>query len=289
MFPSSMTTEPIDIAALQQTARQIRGEVVAMSHRAGAAHLGSALSCIDILVAAYFAVMRIDPSQPADPLRDRLILSKGHAASALYATLAARGFFDQEWLKTYGQHGGRLAEQPLPDGVPGVEAATGSLGHGLPLGVGIALAGRIHRRSHRVFVVMSDGECNEGSVWEAAMFAPAQRLANLTVIIDYNRWQATGRSDEIMSLSPLPAKWAAFGWRTVEVDGHDVAALAKAMSDEAGAGNGNSLRPPLAIIAHTVKGRGVSFMEDDNNWHYRAPDAAELEKARAELGLVAAT
>jgi len=274
---------PADIPSLEAAARRIRGEVVAMSHRAGAAHLGSALSCVDILVAAYFGVMRIDPANPDDAGRDRLILSKGHAASALYATLAERGFFPRNWLETYGKHGGRLAEQPAPRCAPGVEAATGSLGHGLPLGVGISLAGRIQRRDYRVFVVMSDGACNEGSVWEAAMFAPAQKLANLTVIIDYNRWQATGRSNEIMALDPLAKKWEAFGWRTAEVDGHDIAALTDAMTG-AGSGNGS----PLAIVAHTTKGKGVSFMEDDNNWHYRAPSAAELNDARAELGLAVA-
>ena len=279
-----------DIPILEATARHIRGEVVAMSHRTGAAHLGSALSCIDILVAAYFGVMRIDPSQPDDANRDRLILSKGHAASALYATLAARGFFANELLQTYGQHGSRLAEQPAPRCLPGVEAATGSLGHGLPLGVGIALASRIQKRDYHVFVVMSDGECNEGSVWEAAMFAPAQKLANLTVIVDYNRWQATGRSNEIMSLDPLAKKWESFGWRTAEVDGHDVAALVREM--QTGVGHrvsGVGTDKPLAIIAHTTKGKGISFMEDDNNWHYRAPNAAELHKAKIELGLATAS
>ena len=281
----------LDISALESTARHIRGQVVAMSHRVGAAHLGSALSCIDILVAAYFGVMRIDPIQPADPLRDRLILSKGHAASALYATLAARGFFDEKWLETYGQHGSKLAEQPLPNCVPGVEAATGSLGHGLPLGVGISMAGHILQKDYRVLVIMSDGECNEGSVWEAAMFAPAQKLQNLTVIIDYNRWQATGRSDEIMMLSPLAAKWESFGWRTMEVNGHDVSALIDAMSDQVvEPGDSEKVHDPRprAIIAYTTKGKGVSFMEDDNNWHYRAPNADELHKARAELGLLVA-
>jgi len=281
-------SETIDIAKLEQTARQIRGHVVAMSHRAGAAHLGSALSCIDILVAAYFGVIKIDPRCPTDPLRDRLILSKGHAASALYATLAMRGFFDEKALETYGEHGSKLAEQPLPSGVPGVEAATGSLGHGLPLGVGMALAGQIQKQNYRVFVVMSDGECNEGSVWEAAMFAPAHKLSNLTVIIDYNRWQATGRSDEIMSLSPLAAKWESFGWRACEIDGHDANALIAAMAGDGDSDSDSSDKRPRAIIAHTIKGKGVSFMEDDNNWHYRAPSAAELQQAQMELGLVSA-
>jgi transketolase len=279
-------TKPIDIPTLEAAARRIRGNVVAMSHRAGAAHLGSALSCVDILVAAYFGVMKIDAAHPDAANRDRLILSKGHAASALYATLAERGFFPLNWLESYGAHGSRLAEQPAPRCAPGVEAATGSLGHGLPLGVGIALSGRIQKRDYRVFVVVSDGECNEGSVWEAAMFAPAQKITNLTVIIDYNKWQATGRSNEIMALDPLAKKWESFGWRTIEVDGHDIAALAHAMN-AAPLPESADFGRPLAIIAHTTKGKGVSFMQDDNNWHYRAPNARELAQARTELGLVA--
>jgi transketolase len=166
--------------------------------------------------------------------------------------------------------------------VPGVEAATGSLGHGLPIGIGMALARRIQGRDYHVYVLLSDGECNEGSVWEAAMLAPAQGLDRLTVIVDYNKWQATGRSNDVMALAPLAEKWRAFGWRTVEIDGHDLAAVTAALT----LGDGGEGRP-LAIIAHTIKGRGVSFMEDDNNWHYRIPTAEEVEAARRELGVPA--
>ena len=265
---------------LRGIAAAVRGHVIEMSHLAGTAHLASALSCVDILVAAYWRALRIDAEQPSDPDRDRFILSKGHAISALYAVLALRGFFPVEALQTYNQDGGCLPEQPSPQCVPGVELATGSLGHGLPVGVGMALAARIQGRDYRVVVVLSDGECNEGSVWEAALFAPAQRLENLMVVVDYNKWQATGRSHEIMALQPLSRKWEAFGWRTCEVDGHDLEALEAALS-QAPDGSGQ----PLAIIAHTVKGKGVSFMEDDNNWHYRSPSAEELARARQELGL----
>lgn len=265
---------------LSRIASRLRGQVIRMSHATGAAHLGSALSCIDILTAAYWGVLRIDPQRPDDPERDRFILSKGHAASALYAALSARGFFPSDLLDTYNTEGSRLAEHPGPRCAPGVEAATGSLGHGLPIGLGMALAGRIQGRSHRVFVLMSDGECNEGSVWEAAMLAPAQRLDNVCVIVDYNKWQATGRSEETLALAPLRAKWEAFGWSAHEVDGHDVAALAERMARTPD-GSGK----PVALIAHTVKGKGVSFMEDDNNWHYRVPKAAEVEAAFRELGL----
>src|SRR5437660_4410204 len=164
------------VAELETIGRRLRFRLVQMSHAAGTPHLASALSCVDILVAAYWRVLRIDPKNPADTLRDRFILSKGHAATALYVTLAARGFFSADLLDTFARHGSPLAEQPSPGCAPGVELATGSLGHGLPVGVGMALAGRIQSRDYRVYVTQSDGECNEGSVWEAAMFAPAQRL-----------------------------------------------------------------------------------------------------------------
>lgn len=265
--------------ALTATARQIRGRIVRMSHAAAAAHLGSALSCVDILVAAYWGALKIDPEKPDDPDRDRFIFSKGHASAALYATLAARGFFPPEWLATYGQNGSRLPEQMSPGCTPGVEAATGSLGHGLSLGLGMAVAARIQNRSYRVWVLMSDGECNEGSVWEAAMFASAQALDNVTVMIDYNGWQATGRSDEIMALHPLKEKWVSFGFAVHQVDGHDLTVLPKTLGEST-----RTLGRPSCIIAETVKGKGVSFMEDDNNWHYRVPSDEELRAALAELG-----
>ena len=277
-LPAASVPFGAPVSQLEAVARDLRYQVVQLSHRAGTPHLGSALSVIDILVAAYWHVARIDPLKPADPGRDRVILSKGHAASALYAALAARGFFPEAWLDTFAQHGSPLAEQPAPNCAPGVELATGSLGHGLPVGVGFALAARIQRRDYRVLVVMSDGECNEGTVWEAAMFAPARKLGRLMVVVDYNKWQATGRSNEVMALESLAAKWTAFGWEVCEVDGHDLTAVTRAMSAE--------LRDdsrPRAIIAHTVKGKGVSFMEDDNNWHYRIPKADEVTATAVEL------
>jgi transketolase len=238
------------------------------------------LSVVDILLAAYAAAVRIDPAQPEAADRDRLILSKGHAAPALYAVLAERGFFPRELLDTFGAPGGCLPEQMGPHCVPGIEAATGSLGHGLPLGTGMALASRIQKLGFRVFVAMSDGECNEGSVWEAAMFAAGRGLDNLTVMVDYNKWQATGRSNEVMALAPLAAKFAAFGWDAKDVDGHDLAALTEHVSKLP-----HTAGKPTALICHTVKGRGVSFMEDDNNWHYRFPTADEAGAAWKELGL----
>jgi transketolase len=267
---------PLD--ALENVARDLRYQAVQMSHRASTPHLGSVLSCIDIVVAAYWRILRLDPSQPAAPTRDRFILSKGHAAPALYTALAARGFFPESWLDSFATHRAKLAEQPAPNCAPGVELATGSLGHGLPVGCGFALSARIQRQNYRTIVVLSDGECNEGAVWEAAMFAAAKKLGRLTVVIDYNKWQATGRSDEVLALPSLREKWSAFGWSAVEVDGHDLSALVRELS-----GHPAAIGQPKAIVAHTVKGKGVPFMENDNNWHYRVPDAAEVAAAAQHL------
>jgi transketolase len=264
---------------LETIARQIRGQVVLMSHKTGAAHLGSSLSCVDILVALYWKILRIDPLNPLDIMRDRFILSKGHAIAALYATLAHKGFFQSSLLDTFAQAGGCLPEHPAPQCVAGLDVATGSLGHGLSIGLGMALAGRIQQHAYRVYVVVGDGECNEGSVWEAAMFAPAQQLDNLFVIVDYNKWQATGRSNEIMALEPLKQKWEAFGWNAYELDGHNMKTLIETLQ------NVPTNNKPTAIIANTIKGKGISFMEDDNNWHYRIPDEDEVKRAFQELGL----
>jgi transketolase len=266
-----------DFSKSRLIAAQTRAKLVQLSHQSGAPHLGSSLSCVDILVAAYWHCLRIDPTLPSDPERDRFILSKGHAAPALYTILAKRGFFPEALLDTFGKDGGVLPEQPSPGCVPGVEAATGSLGHGLGMGLGMALAGRIQERAYRVIALMSDGELNEGTVWEAAMFAAARKVDTLTAIVDYNKWQATDRSQEVMALEPLAGKWRAFGWRTFEVDGHDLPALVELLNRPPESGL------PTAIIAHTVKGKGISYMEDDNNWHYRIPTAEEVQSARREL------
>jgi transketolase len=265
---------------LQSVAAKLRAEVIGLSHRAKTPHLGSSLSCLDLLAALYWDFLRIDPKKADSTDRDRFILSKGHAAPALYVTLCERGFFPRKLLDEYGNDGAALAEQPAPHCAPGVEWATGSLGHGLSVGVGMALSARIQKRNYRTVVLLSDGECNEGSVWEAAMFAAAQKLGSLTVLVDYNKWQATGRSEEVMALAPLRDKWEAFGWESYEVDGHDFAEIRTALA----CAELPDRTKPLAIVAHTIKGRGVSFMEDDNNWHYRIPNAEELAAARKELG-----
>jgi len=261
-----------------EVAAKLRANIVQMSHQAKAAHLASALSCVDILTILYSQVLSIDPNDPKHPDRDRFILSKGHAAAALYATLAWKGIISPDELVTYGQQHSLLEEHPSPK-LPGVEAATGSLGHGLPIANGMTLAARIQNQSYRVFVLMSDGECNEGSVWEAAMFAARHKLDGLTAIVDFNKWQATGRSQEVLQLDPLSDKWRSFGWSVTELDGHDHEQLLAALTRSP-----NGL--PHVIIAHTVKGKGISFMEDDNNWHYRVPTQQEVLNAHVELGVV---
>ena len=262
-----------------QLAARFRAKAIEMSHAAGAAHLASSLSCMDMVAVLYHGVLQIDPDNPKWEKRDRFILSKGHAATALYSALAYRGFLTEDDLKTYGKAGSLLEEHPSPK-LPGVEAATGSLGHGLPFGCGIALAARINGLRYRTFVLMSDGECNEGSVWEASLFAAANQLGNLCAFVDFNKWQATGRSTEVMALNPLADKFRSFGWDVHEIDGHDHRQIADAVQNVA-----IEYSRPTMVIAHTVKGKGVSFMEDDNNWHYRAPTAEEVVKSHKELGL----
>jgi transketolase len=261
---------------VEERARAIRARIVRMAHDGRTPHVASALSCADVVAALYFKVLRIDPGAPEDEGRDRFILSKGHGCMAQYAALAERGFFPEEVLDEYGREGGRLAEHPAPRCVPGIEVATGSLGHGLSLGAGLALAAKIRERGYRVFVLLSDAECAEGSVWEAAIFASARGLDNLVAIVDYNNWSAMGRTSPY--LEPLAEKWKAFGWSCVEIDGHDGGAIVRALSRA-------PFEPsrPAVIIAHTVKGKGVPFMENDLEWHYRPPNDNDLKRALEEI------
>lgn len=269
-----------ELADLQLEARSIRSQLIEISHETKTPHLGSALSCIEILVAAYWGGLKINPTDPHHPGRDRFILSKGHAILGQYIALQRRGFISAETLATFGQDGSLLGEHPIPNSVPGVELATGSLGHGLSVGLGLAMAAKLQKQSYRVFVTMSDGEVNEGSVWEAALMAPQQSVGNLVAFIDYNKWQATGRSNEVLSMSPLKAKWEAFGWDVFEVDGHDLSALTPFFKLDAA-----SRKRPTMVVANTLKGKGVSFMEDNNDWHYRIPTAEDVAAAKKELGL----
>ena len=257
-------------------ATKIRCHALRMTHRAQVSHIGSCLSMADLLAALYCRALRVDPARPDWPARDRFILSKGHGAAILYAALAERGFFPVDWLERYCAPGSPLTGHVNHAGTPGVEVSTGSLGHGLSVGCGMAIAGLAAPDPHRCFVLLSDGECDEGSTWEAALFAAHHQLGNLTAIIDYNKIQSFGRVEEVLGLEPFADKWRAFGWRVLEVDGHDLTALDAAL-DKAGA------RQPLVVIAHTVKGKGVSFMENELLWHYRHPDAAQLAAALCEL------
>lgn len=274
---TATATRATDVANLDRISREVRHRLIAISGRAQSAHLAGSLSCVDLLVALYWTALRVDAANPTDPERDRLIFSKGHAICALYVVLARRGFFPDADLEAYNEQGSHLPEQPYPGCAPGVEWATGSLGHGLGVGLGMALSAKLQDRPARSFVLMSDGECQEGSVWEAAMLAPRLGLDNLIALVDFNKWQATGRSCEVMQMEPLKAKWEAFGWQCHEVDGHNLGEIVDALATPPDNGR------PVAIVAHTVKGKGASFMEDDNNWHYRSPTPEEVEQARLEL------
>ena len=264
---------------LHKKSNLAKSRIILNSSKTNTPHLGSCLSCTDILTCLYFSILKIDPSKPKDPSRDRFILSKGHGAAALFQILAMRGFYKDSLLEDYGQDGSLFAEHPpTPDYLPGIEAATGSLGHGLPIGLGMAISSKIKLFDFHVYVLLGDGECNEGSIWEAANMASAQRIDNITVIVDSNKWQATDRSSELVGQTSMKEKWKSFGWHSIEINGHSMQEIS----------NGASLRvkdTPVALIANTIKGSGVSFMEDDNNWHYRIPNEEEVKKAFDELGV----
>jgi len=266
---------------LVEFARRIRVHSLHMVYRARSSHIGSCLSVADLLAVLYGSVLRVDPGNPSWNARDRLLMSKGHASAALYAALAERGFFPSDWLETFYQNGTRLAGHVTHTGVPGVEASTGSLGHGLSLACGMALAGKWEAQSYRVFCLLSDGECDEGSVWEAALFAAHHRLDNLVAVVDYNKIQSLGRVEEVLGLEPFAAKWESFGWALREIDGHDLGAI-----QESCGGVPFSSGRPSCILAHTVKGKGVAFMEDKLLWHYRSPNEEEFRLALVGFGEV---
>jgi len=264
---------------LNSIAAQIRYTLCDVSSQTKTPHLGSCLSCVDILTVLYWRTMHITPNNPANPERDYFLLGKGHAASALYTTLAYRDYFSPSALYEHGQTGSQFEEHPGIHAPAGVETVSGSLGHALSLATGMALSKQLQGAKNRFYVLMGDGEINEGTVWEAAMFAAGKRLSNLVAIVDFNKLQGTGESTEIMHLEPLEEKWRAFGWHTMRVDGHDLGALEQALEAA------KSIQQPVCIVADTVKGKGVSFMENDNNWHYRIPTEEEVAQAKQELGI----
>lgn len=264
--------------AIARTARAIRTTSLEMVHRAKLGHPGGDMSSADILAVLYSSILRVNPAKPADPLRDRFVMSKGHCSAALYATLAEFGFFRREKLLDYMKPLSLLNGHPDRNKLPGVEANTGPLGHGMPIGVGMAKAAKIQGSQWRVFVLTGDGELQEGSNWEAAMSAAQFKLDNLTLIVDRNLLQQGETTENTVTLEPLNERWRAFGWSVREVDGHDIESLARTLQNVP-----FEIGKPSCLIARTHKGRGISFMEDRVEWHHRVPTDAELTAALAEL------
>lgn len=266
------------ISDLEAIARKLRRHVITMISTAGSGHPGGSLSAADIITVLYFKMMKHDPGNPHWPDRDRFVLSKGHAAPILYAALAECGYFPLEWLSTLRKAGTCLQGHTDSNLTPGVDASAGSLGQGLSVGIGMALAARLDKKDYHTYVLLGDGECDEGQVWEAAMFAPNYKLDNLTAIVDFNKIQLDGFTRDIMNLEPFIDKWRAFNWEVLEIDGHDIKQTIDAI------GKARSIRgKPAVIIAHTIKGKGVSFMENNVDFHGKAPNKSETEIALKEL------
>jgi transketolase len=276
---ATAATPTVSVKELEQVARTLRRHIIRMIAAANSGHPGGSLSAVEVVTALYFGgILRHDPANPTWPERDRFILSKGHGVPVLYAALAERGYFGVEELGTLRQVNSRLQGHPVLGTLPGIEASTGSLGQGLSIGVGVAMAARLNAQQYHTYVLLGDGECQEGQVWEASLAAPHYELDTLTAIVDWNRYQLDGAVEEIMSLAPIDEKFAAFGWNVLEVDGHDVGAVRDALvraREHKGA--------PTCIIAHTVKGKGVSFMENNNEFHGKAPNKDQTEIALAQL------
>jgi transketolase len=262
-----------------ELARQARRSALSMCSRSGASHIGAALSVIDILAVIYGDVADVSPHRTDDPSRDIVLVSKGHSASGVYAVMAHAGYFPLTWLDDYYLDGSHLGGHVTAHGIPGVELSTGALGHALPFGVGRALIDQLDGIDRRVFVVLSDGECAEGSNWEAALMAAHHHLGNLTVVVDRNQLQILGRTEDVLGLEPFADKWRAFGWEVGEVDGHDHDQLRTALARRSGVQHAR----PRVVIAHTTKGKGVDFMEDRVEWHTLVPNTEHLETALAQL------
>lgn len=263
-----------DVGQYKDLATQARKIILSMVHTTKSPHVGSAYSCVEILVALYFKALNISPKDLLNKDRDRFIFSKGHACAALYTVLHLKGILSKKDLDGFGVDGGILEEHPTRDMGRGIEVSSGSLGHGLSLGAGMALAAKKDQKEYKTFVLLSDGELNEGSIWEAALFAGHHKLDNLVLIVDYNKMQALGFTKDTLELEPMTDKWRAFGWAVREVKGHDFPDIFKAFGSLP-----FSPGKPNVIIAHTVKGNGVSFMQNELLWHYRPPDPAEYQKA----------
>ncbi len=276
---SNAVTKKADWDLLSKTALTIRRDIIKMLGIAGSGHPGSSLSCTDILTLLYFQVMRHDPKNPKWADRDRLIFSKGHGAPALYSALARAGYFDPKMLLTLRQLGSPLQGHPDMRRLPGIEASTGSLGQGLSVAVGCALAARFDKKDFKTYAIISDGEMNEGQIWEAAAFASFHKLNNLVAILDYNKYQLGGATKDILDMEPVVDKWRAFGWEVKELDGHDHKQVYDAF-EWAGAAKG----APRILVAHTIKGKGVSFMEGNNHFHGVANTKPETDAALKELG-----
>lgn len=265
------------IRQLEINACKARMGVIEGTFNAKSGHPGGSLSAVDILTCLYFSQMRVDPQNPKDPDRDRLVLSKGHAAPALYAVLALRGFFPIDELKTLRKSDARLQGHPSMRMLPGLDMSTGSLGQGISAAVGMSLAGKLDRKDYRVYTILGDGECEEGQVWEASMFATHKKLDNLVAFVDFNNLQIDGTLDEVNAPTPLPEKFAAFGWDVMEIDGNSIPEILDALDRVTADGK------PTAIIAKTIKGKGVSYMENACGWHGKAPNKDEYDTAMAEL------
>ena len=264
---------------LKELAREIRTTVLKSVHAAGCGHPGGSLSAADIMTVLYFEEMNIDPKNPDMENRDRFVLSKGHAAPVLYATLAERGYFDKEDVLTLRKIGGKFQGHPCRDKVPGVEMSTGSLGQGISVATGMALCDKMDNKDRRVYALLGDGEIQEGIVWEAAMSAGHYKLANLTAIVDWNGLQIDGKNDDVMTVKPIDEKFKAFGWDVIMIDGHDFDQIKDALRQAR-----EQKEKPTAIIAKTHKGKGVSFMEDQAGWHGKAPNDEQLAQALEEIG-----
>jgi transketolase len=267
-----------EVPLLTAKARELRRDVFTMIHKCGDGHPGASLSIADLLAALYFHFMRVDPVNPDWPERDRFILSKGHGCPSYYAALARRGFFPVDWLPTLRKLGSPLQGHPVMKKTPGVDMTTGSLGHGIPIGAGMAAAGRLTKRDYFVYVITGDGELNEGIVWEAVQSAANMKLGRLIAFVDNNGWQSGGPIEKVSGLKDLSAPFAAFGWHTQEINGHDFDQILNAVETAQ-----RETDRPSVIVAHTVKGKGIPFTENNNAWHKRVPTKQELEAALAHL------